>query len=104
MLPDGDICNVIADNDIYGKGWEHVCVATDHRCLTWDEMCIIKDAFFYEDEEVIQIHPKKENYINIHPYCLHLWKPKNAKIPLPPLGLVVGWPDIPDELFKKRKA
>lgn len=101
-LPSGDICLAIADNDIFNKGWEHVSVSLDDRCLTWDEMCIIKDIFFYDTEEAMQLHPAKENYINISPYCLHIWRPKELAIPLPPKGLVIGFPDIPDELILKQ--
>jgi len=101
-LPSGEICFAIADNDIFGKGWEHVSVNLSNRCLTWDEMCIIKDLFFYDNEVAMQLHPAKENYINIFPYCLHLWRPKELDIPLPPKGLVIGIPDIPDELIRKQ--
>lgn len=101
-LPCGDICFVIADNDIFEKGWEHVSISLSSRCLTWDEMCIIKDLFFYDDEVAMQLHPAKENYINISPYCLHLWRPKELDIPLPPKGLVIGIPDVPDELIRKQ--
>lgn len=101
-LPCGETCLVTADNDIFDKGWEHVSVSLDRRCLTWEEMCIIKDLCFYENEVAMQLHPAKENYINIASYCLHIWKPKKLDNPLPPKGLVVGFPDIPDELFRKQ--
>ena len=55
-----------------------------NRCPTWEEMCAIKDMFFNDDEVVMQLHPAKSEYVNIHNYCLHLWKPINAKIPVPP--------------------
>lgn len=66
-----------------GDGWDHVSASYKNRCLTWDEMCRIKDIFFHEDEVVMQLHPTKKNYVNIHPYVLHLWKPQNVDIPLP---------------------
>lgn len=55
--------------------WEHVSVSRQSRCPTWPEMCKIKDLFWGEEETVIQYHPPKSEYVNIHPYCLHLWKP-----------------------------
>ena len=67
-----------------GGGWDHVSVSLSNRCPTWDEMCAVKDVFFREDECCIEYHPKKEDYVNRHPYCLHIWKPQNAKIPTPP--------------------
>ena len=78
-------CHVIASD---GMGWEHVSVSLPDRCLTWGEMCQIKDIFWEEDEAVMQLHPAKADYVNNHPYCLHLWRPTDEAIPLPPSGLV----------------
>lgn len=67
-----------------GLGWDHVSVSLKNRCPIWEEMCFIKDFFFDEDETVIQYHPKKSEYVNIHPYVLHMWRQQNVVIPLPP--------------------
>lgn len=86
----GKSFNVIASS---GGGWEHVSVApgSPHRekCPTWDEMCAIKDMFFDEEETVVQYHPPKSDYVNNHPYCLHLWRPIGQEIPRPP-AIFVG--------------
>lgn len=68
------------------EGWEHVSVTLHkmgkkklevvHRTPTWQEMCFVKDVFWGEEEEVIQFHPKKAEYVNVHDFCLHLWKMK----------------------------
>jgi hypothetical protein len=65
-----------------GLGWEHVSVSLLDSCPTWDEMCIIKDLFWDETDGVFQFHPPKAIY-NIHPNCLHLWRPTNTTIPIP---------------------
>lgn len=73
-----------------GMDWEHVSVSIipQMRCPTWEEMCYIK-SFFWEDEEaVMQLHPPKSEWVNNHPYCLHLWRPILKEIPLPPKGMV----------------
>lgn len=57
-----------------GGGWEHVSVSLHNRCPTWDEMCFVKDLFWGEDDLVVQMHPPKDDYVNYHPYCLHLWR------------------------------
>lgn len=67
-----------------GGGWDHVSVSHKNRCPTWAEMCIIKDIFFDEEECCVEYHPAKSNYVNIHPNCLHIWKPQNRSIPVPP--------------------
>ena len=73
--------------------WEHVSLrARDYkgeRCPTWDEMCFAKDLFWDEEECVVQFHPKKSEYVNMHPFVLHLWKPTNAELLTPP-SIAVG--------------
>lgn len=80
--------------ELYGAGenWDHVSVSLYDRCPTWEEMCFIKELFFERDEPAIQLHPVKD-YINNHPYCLHLWRPLEEAIPLPP-SILVGLPSL----------
>lgn len=72
-----------------GMGWDHVSVSLHHRCPSWKEMCFIKDLFFNDNETVIQFHPKKTEYVNYHPYCLHLWRNHYEEVELPP-SIMVG--------------
>ena len=72
-----------------GGGWDHVsvtpCSRTRQTCPTWDEMCAIKDMFFEPEECVVQYHPAQSQYVNNHPYCLHLWRPnRGERLPVPP--------------------
>jgi hypothetical protein len=69
-------------------GWEHVSVSTARRCPNWIEMTFVKDLFWEDDETVVQFHPPKSQYVNVHPYCLHLWCPTDGHIRLPPTMLV----------------
>lgn len=70
-------------------GWEHVSVSLPDRCPTWIEMSFVKDQFWSDDDCVMQLHPPKDDYVNCHPYCLHLWRPyEAAEIPRPPSMLV----------------
>lgn len=63
-------------------GWEHVSVSPYRGKLpTWDDMCEIKDIFWEDEEAVIQIHPKKSEYVNILDNCLHLWRRKDMELP-----------------------
>ena len=73
----------------WAMGFEHLSVSTPTRTPTWEEMCIMKDIFWKDDEECMQVHPKKENYIDNMKYCLHIWRPINQKIPMPP-NIMVG--------------
>jgi len=71
-----------------GCGFEHLSVSTPARTPTWDEMCKMKEIFWKDDEVCMQIHPKKEEYVNNHNYCLHIWKPIDKEIPMPPSVMV----------------
>lgn len=71
-----------------GLGWEHVSVSLPDRCPTWDEMCAIKDLFWDPEDCVVQFHPPRSEYVNCHPYCLHLWRPIGVDIPRPAPQLV----------------
>lgn len=70
------------------EGWEHVSVSTPNRMPTWAEMCFVKSLFWRDDEYVVQYHPAKSEYVNYHPYCLHLWRPIAMFMPTPPPGFV----------------
>ncbi|MFR6513271.1 MAG: hypothetical protein ACLUP8_04480 [Ruminococcus sp.] len=74
-LPDCGGCSVVYSNN--ECGYEHVSVSPKHKFKmpTWEDMCVLKDIFFDEEEEVYQIHPKKSEYVNVKGNCLHLWKP-----------------------------
>jgi hypothetical protein len=66
------------------KEWLHVSVSLPNRCPTWSEMSKIKKLFFGEDSCAVQYHPAKKDYVNNHPYCLHLWVRVGEDIPMPP--------------------
>lgn len=76
-----------------GCGWEHVSISLPDRCPTWEEMCCVRDVFWTPDVAVMQLHPPRRDYVNNHPYCLHLWRPVGLVIPLPP-ALMVGIPGL----------
>lgn len=69
--------------------WEHVSVSAKKTCPTWVEMSFVKDLFFDPEEAVMQLHPPRSTWVNNHDTCLHLWRPLEAAIPLPP-SIAVG--------------
>lgn len=73
-----------------GAGWDHVSISPFKRSYmpSWDEMCKLKDMFFYPEETVLQYHPAQSQYVNQLGNCLHLWRPQRYEIPLPPPILV----------------
>lgn len=73
-----------------GWGWDHVSISlidnlgrSIDRTLNWEEMEEIKKIFFKDDEDVVEFHPREEDYINEHPYVLHLWRPNLVLMPTP---------------------
>jgi len=71
-----------------GDGWDHVSVSLKNRCPNWKEMCFIKNLFFEPDELVVQFHPPVKDYVNIGKNVLHMWRPWEQEIELPPLYMV----------------
>lgn len=72
----------------WSGGWDHVSVSRKNRCPDWAEMCRVKDLFFEPEECVVQYHPPKSDYKNLHRNCLHLWRPQGAEVPRPPSWMV----------------
>lgn len=88
------ICSDSTQMDAVGyERWEHVsvqaCVRNRSRVPTWKEMCQIKDICWDDEDVVMQLHPRRSQYINQHPSVLHLWRPIDATIPEPP-SIFVG--------------
>lgn len=75
----------------WGGGWEHFSVTPykNDKTPTWDFMCMMKEMFFKDDEACVEYHPKKEDYVNDMPHCLHIWRPLEEKLPIPP-AIFVG--------------
>lgn len=98
VLPDGgdrlicmvdDGCNPDMPADL--DRWEHVSVTVRNkrgvqlqRCPTWEQMSRVKAAFWDATDTVVQFHPPESEYVNTHPYCLHLWRKVDAPMPTPP--------------------
>jgi hypothetical protein len=69
--------------------WEHVSLTIKvgkkrTRIPNWNEMCFIKNMFWEPHETVVQFHPPESDYVNIHDHVLHLWRPLDYDIKLPP--------------------
>lgn len=75
-----------------GGGWEHVSISLPgaKKCPSWEVMVAIKDMFWDPGDMVIQFHPPEADYVNIHPYTLHLWRKAgtNDFVETPPLFMV----------------
>ena len=84
-LPSGFCGSAIWGRD--EAGWEHVSVSSykAKRLPSWDDMCRVKDIFFEDEEEAVQVHPKASRYLHGVSHkgetlenVLHLWRPKDG--------------------------
>lgn len=88
----------LASNGTESIEWEHVSVRATKNfngkwknfLPTWDEMCFVKSLFWDEEDVVMQLHPKRSEYVNNLGSVLHLWRPTAAEIPTPP-SILVGY-------------
>jgi len=86
--PRGRMLRIISSGPpMIGYMWEHVSVSTDTRTPYWDEMCYVKDLFWEPEEACVQFHPPTSEYVNHHPFCLHIWRHINGHA-TPPSMLV----------------
>jgi hypothetical protein len=80
-----------------GGAWEHVSVSVREgnkvKTPVWEEMAHVKSVFWGEEDCVVEYHPPRSVYVNCHPNVLHLWRPLEQKIPLPP-SIFVGFTDV----------
>ena len=76
----------------WGGGWDHVSVhcSSGGQDFTpfWEDMCYVKALFFRPSDTVVQYHPPTSKYINNHKHTLHLWRPQEGTIKLPPIEFV----------------
>lgn len=87
--PDGMLKIIASDGvDDVTEMFEHVSVSAPGRTPTWAEMQWVKEQFWEDEEVCFQVHPAKSQYVNCHPYCLHIWRHKLFAPPLPPSILV----------------
>ena len=87
------ICDDGTDGDVpESLGWEHVSVhayrGRKSRTPVWKEMIYVKALCWDDEDVVVQYHPKKSEYVNLHQNVLHLWRSRVQPFPTPPPNLV----------------
>lgn len=90
----------------HGAGWNHVSVSPFKKNImpSYNDMRMIKDIFWNEDEVAIHIFPAKADYVNNVENCLHLWESYHKEQPLPPSCLVgIRQGQTKEELVKEIK-
>lgn len=79
---EGELWHVILSD---GMGWRHLSVKNAQKKVlpSWGLMARLKELFFDDDAWVVQFHPAKDEYVNLHPCVLHLWESLDEPMPHP---------------------
>lgn len=56
-----------------GVEWMHVSVARRSRLPSWEDVKVVRNLFLNPDAEAFQMLPPQAEYVNTHPYALHMW-------------------------------
>jgi hypothetical protein len=81
---DTDYMTIIRGMECHdGKWWYHVsCSKTKQKKLpSWKDLTEVKNIFIGHDKRAIQILPDIRHYVNLNPYCLHLFSCDDDGLP-----------------------
>lgn len=69
-------CNVIVSID---HGEWHLSISTPTASPSYKEIKEARYKYLPNDITVAQLFPPKEEFVNLHPYCHHLWEVQSMK-------------------------
>lgn len=52
----------------------HVSMSYADHLPAWEDIKAVREAFFPLDIDTAMILPRESDYVNVHPYCLHVWQ------------------------------
>lgn len=64
-------CRVIKSID---NGLHHMSISHQTRLPTYEEMKTARYRFCPPDVTMAQLFPPMSEFVNVHPFCLHLWQ------------------------------
>lgn len=67
-----------------GRRWHHVSLSRASRLPSYEDVLLVRRLFIGECAECYQVFPPAARHVNVHPYCLHLWRCLDA-----PAGVVL---------------
>jgi len=76
------------EQKVDGNHWIHVSYSRNHWTPTHEDTIKVKDAFI-GNKYAYSIFPPKENYVNIHKHCLHLWARLDGQAVLPEFSVEI---------------
>jgi hypothetical protein len=72
-----------------GGRWVHLSFSRGDRVPDWEELKAVKSRFLGDETLAVQVFPPKSQWVNVHPYCLHLWHCVDGD-PLPDFREIIG--------------
>lgn len=63
-----------------GKRWHHISVSHGNRLPDWGEMSLCKRLFMGHESTALQVLAPVSRWVNIHEYCLHLWRCMDGEV------------------------
>ena len=64
-------CTVIVSRD---GGYWHLSISHPSRDPSWDEIREARYALLPDDVTMALLLPPREEYVNVHSHCFHLWE------------------------------
>jgi len=52
--------------------WYHLSVSRPDRIPSWDDLLKVRNELL-GDIECYHVIPTAKDYVNVHPYCMHIW-------------------------------
>lgn len=69
-------CFCLVSHDV---GPKHISVSAEGRYPTWDELASARDRFA-PDVPMVMHFPTRDEYVNVHETCLHLWEAEAGEV------------------------
>jgi len=70
---DGLVVIVSANVERDGRTWLHVSLSRASKLPSWSDLRAVKNAFIGPEKMAVQVLPREAEYVNLHPFTLHLW-------------------------------
>lgn len=55
-------------------GREHISLSKSHQLPSWNEVKKVREKYCDPKKFYVMVLPPKEYYVDVHPYCFHLWE------------------------------
>lgn len=78
FVRDDGLAALMSRDFVDGAWWIHLSISRAKRLPSWEDLVDAKESLLGTDCEAIQVIPKRSEYVNLHPFCLHLWKKEES--------------------------